>query len=232
MRCEVERMDMAYYDITLHDLAKKWKKSKEDKGIATSTMLKYENILRAVEDHPQPLYAKKARDIKKHEISTFFNYLAFEKHLSLSYIKNDFRNTISQIFNFGIENDMILKNPCKKAELPNIKEKKSEKDTLTPEEIDIIESNYKNIAFGDIVYMLINTGLRSQEVSALNDKSFITVVGVHYIRVGSAMKKNKTGGWELGITKTDDSERGIPISDEIYASASAARQEKEFSYIL
>ncbi len=216
-RLNSERLDISNSDITFECLSAKWLQSKKNRKITVGTLCKYENAIRIAREYPRPFYNQKARDIKKTDVESLLNYLAFDKGLSLNYIAKDIKQIISAIFTFGIDNDMLFKNPCKKADLPNIAPTKSTKDSFTPAEIRAIEKHYKNIPFGDIVYILINTGLRSQEICAIDDKSIIIdKKGQHYIRVDKAMKRTRGGGWTIGSTKTENSIRDIPISNGIY----------------
>ena len=79
-------------------------------------------------------------------------------------------------------------------------------DSYTPKECKIIKKN-KDKPFGDIVYFMISCGPRPQEVCATNEDFLLHVNSVYYYDIKTAMKRQESGTWKEGETKTEASER-------------------------
>lgn len=205
-----EELDMEGYDITFATLAAGWLEHKREVGVAESTFRKYENGIRVSKQFP--FYTKKAREIKKPELEEALNSLA--ETYTKRYIV-DIKASISAVFSFGIDKDYIVKNPCQKAALPKPKKKGRKADSFTKDEVRIMESYKDRLDFGDVIFVMLNTGLRGQEVCCLNKDSIIIKEGQPYLIVNKAMTRNG-GHWVVGTPKTESSERTIPISKETY----------------
>lgn len=208
-----ESADISKYDVTFNRLAEEFFAHKKQCGISGSTLSKNKSALRLVEKYP--LYTKKARDIKMLEIEEMMNDLS--KRYSKTYIMN-IKHLASAIFNFGIDQDFIVKNPCRRASLPRHCQPGRENiDSFTKEEIAIIESFCDDLDFGDVVYVMLNTGLRSQELCAIDKDSLLMKEGKPYLIIDKALKRSITGTWSCGTTKTEKSQRTIPITSKVYS---------------
>lgn len=212
MRLKAEETDLSNHDITFENLAKQWIAYKREKGLSYGTVAKYENALRIAKD--TAIYKKRARDIVMTDIESVLSSLA--PYYTKSYIQ-DIKTGISSVFNFGIDQHIIQFNPCTRASLPKrTKAGRDNIDSFTKEEVAAIEKHYKDIPFGDVVYVMINTGLRTQEVCAINSDSIKIKDGTPYLIINKAMKRTRSGTWEVGETKTESSNREIPIKAEVY----------------
>lgn len=206
-----QNADMNGYDITLEALAKQWLEHKKKTDIAESTMVKYVSSARVLET--LPIYKEKARDIRTPDIEEALHSLV--KKYTLTTIR-DIKKTLSSILYYGVDKDYLVRNTCSRAKLPSNAKPGRDIDCFSKEELAIIESHKNDIPFGDIVYILLNTGLRSQEVCCINRDSIYVRKGIPYIRINKALSRKKGGGWEVGTTKTPMSTRDNPISKEVY----------------
>lgn len=202
--------DIDSYDITFEELAGQWLLHKKNKGVAKSTYAKYENGIRVASRFQ--FYTKKAREIKMPELETALNSLA--QTYTKEYIK-DIKGCISAVFTFGIDQDYLIKNPCQRASLPLHSQKGRKIRSFTPEEVAIIEKYKDSVEFGDVVYVMLNTGLRGQEVCCIDKNSISIRDGKPYLTVSRAMTR-EGGSWRPSDTKTEASERTNPISMEVY----------------
>lgn len=208
-----EQADITKYDILFSDLAEYWLSYKAKKGLEVGTMRKHKNAIRIVSNYP--LYSKKARDIRMQDIEDIFDDLA--KRYSKSYIK-DVKCTVSSIFSYGIDQDYIIKNPCQRAAIPkNTQPGRENIGSFTKEEVKIIESYRDKVPFGDIIFIMLNTGLRTQELCAIDKDSLTVKNGVHYLIVNKALKRGRNASWIVGTPKTESSIREIPICEEVYS---------------
>ena len=210
MQSMAENIEMSKYDITFEALAKEFIRSKTERGLASGTIRKHQNAIRIVLGFPE--FRKKAREIKMPEIEAVLTSLA--KSYSKSYLL-DIKGTVSAIMSYGIDQDYLIKNPCSRVSLPrNTQPGRDNIDSFTKEEVAVIESHRYDIPYGDVIYVMLNTGLRSQELCALDKDSLITKDGSPYLRIDKAMNRDGTK-WYLGKPKTESSVRDIPISNEV-----------------
>ena len=117
---------------------------------------------------------------------------------------------INAILNSAVENDIILKNPCK----VKIKIKKADKTALTTEELNALLDIVRNIDEKYYIACMLSSkcGLRRGEVLGLTwDNVF-----EDYIKVEKQWKQNKDNSWSFGALKTINSYREVPISKNVY----------------
>lgn len=191
--------------------------------IKPSTFQRYESIYRNyVKD--SPIAGNRLINIKPIQIQNFYNSLS-KKNYSHSQIST--LNTVLKVFfNWCIDNDYLIKNPCLKV---NIKGNKSDivnnerKDVivLSEEEIRIIKDYIKDTDFELIFLLDLATGLRQGELLALDWKHIdlinktLTVdrnVKEVYIYDDETHKHIET---VFQIPKTKKSFRTIPLPDSI-----------------
>lgn len=141
-------------------------------GIKTSTFETYESVYRLyIKD--SELGIRKIKDIKVPMIQAFLNSL-YKKGKNYPLLSKIYK-LIKRFFNYEIENDAILKNPCLSVKVPGqisyLKEKNStEIDTFTPEEREqILEYLYKtHDRIAGIAYLGFSLGMREGEILALS----------------------------------------------------------------
>lgn len=208
-------VDMSDYNITFGSLAKRYIEYKESQNVSEATMAKWERHLRIVEDDYSRLHGKVARKILMIDIGDVLSGLAAK--YSKSYI-SDIKSTISAVLNFGIDNGLLVRNVCTRARVSKkiAVKPRYEKKNWTPEQLATIEKYYPLVDFGDVVYLLLNTGVRAQECVAIDERAVYVQDNKTRIKIEDAMKRTKSGKWKRGTTKTDSSVRDNPISKAVY----------------
>ncbi len=167
--------------MTVQDWGKQWLESYKA-GKELNTWQMYDNVLR---NHIfKELGHLRLLDIKPFHIQGLIN----SRHKQgLTKTLTNIKLTFNQMFEQAIENELMIKNPAKKIELPS-KEKK-EKKFLNSSELQLIESadlTKKERAF---IYLCLYAGLRRGETLALT-KSDIKD-GVVKVRKTVVFNKNK-----------------------------------------
>ncbi len=141
-------------------------------GIKTSTFETYESIYRLyIKD--SSIGIKKIKDIKSIMIQTFLNNL-HSKGKNYPLLAKIYK-LLKRFFNYQVEIDAILKNPCLSLKVPGqisyLKEKNSTKiEIFTPEERDRI-LNYlygTHSRIAGITYLGFSLGMREGEILALS----------------------------------------------------------------
>lgn len=140
-------------------------------GIKISTYETYESIYRLyIKD--SKLGIRKVKDIKPIMVQTFLNEL-FNKGKNYPLLLKTHK-LIKRFFNYEIETDAVIKNPCSSVKVPGqiayLKKKNSEEIKIfTPEERDkILKYLYKtNNRIAGIVYLAFSLGMREGEILAL-----------------------------------------------------------------
>ena len=108
-------------------------------------------------------------DLKKEHLQRYFNSLV-KSNLKLSSIRT-FKNFITTVLNYAVDEDYIIKNYCTSVKLPkynNIKKNKY----LTDQEIKLIFQNCKDIKLLVIIKIALSTGMRINEILALTENDF------------------------------------------------------------
>ena len=133
------------------------------------------------------------------------------------------RFLLNGAFETAIDNDFCAKNPVRRAEIPKKvppqKEAFAETDMQT-----IIEFAKSDKLFGLAIYIMFNSGIRSQEMRALTIDKIDLAKGV--ITVDSAVKRNG----KLGLPKNNRS-RYIPLEPEVVEFI-AANLDADTRYII
>ncbi len=108
-------------------------------------------------------------DLRKEHLQKYFNML-IKKDLKLSTIRT-FKNFISSVLNYAVDEDYILKNYCNSIKLPKDNSIKVHK-YLTDEEIKRIFENCKDLKLLVIIKIALSTGMRINEILALTENDF------------------------------------------------------------
>jgi len=193
-------------------------------GIKTSTFETYESIYRLYVNDSE-IGIKKIKDIKSHMIQTYLNKL-FKNGKKYPIILK-LTKLLKRFFNYEIETDVIIKNPCLSVKVPGqinyLKEKNSnEVLVFTREERDIIiEYLYKtNSRIASIAYLGFSLGMREGEILALswddiNQKSCVISIkrSLRYTKDFDELGNKIGGSMKLTIPKTMSSVREIEYTD-------------------
>ena len=193
-------------------------------GIKISTFETYESIYRLyVKD--SEIGIKKIKDIKSHMVQTYLNKL-FNKGKKYPIILK-LTKSLKRFFNYEIETDVIIKNPCLSVKVPGqinyLKEKNSNEILVfTLEERDmIIDYLYKtNSRIANISYLGFSLGMREGEILALswddiNEASCTLKIkrSLRYTKDFDNEGKKVGGSMKLTIPKTMSSVREIEYTE-------------------
>ena len=186
-------------DITLGEWANVWLDTYKS-GLEYNTKRMYADIVRIY--IVKPLGCLKLKDVKTAHLQNIVN-----ENSSKGRTVKLFKQTITQIFNQAIINDLVLKNPALGVKLPNIVVK-NEKRALTVAESDAIPSLVLDLKTKCLVYLLMYTGMRKSEVLALSKSDIDWGANVIHVTKSLVFKVNKS---DFKTTKTKASIRDIPI---------------------
>lgn len=180
---------------------KTYKKGKEYK-----TYQMYENVLG---NHIVPeLGHIKLVDIKPFHIQGLINS---RKVMKLTRTLDIIKLTLKQMFEQAIENDLMIKNPAKKIEMPS--KSKILKRSLNDEELKIVKLAQFTNKEKVFVFILLYAGLRRGEALALTKKDIDFKAGVIKVNKVIVFKNNQP---ELKLyTKTAAGMREIIIVDRL-----------------
>jgi len=216
-KAEGIEVDVVYYFDEWADL---WFESHKD-NIMPTTQENYQytlRILKAAFPH------KKIRDIKPFNIEMMLKKLRRDGR-STSCL-TQCRGMMYQIMNKAEANDLIRKNPVRFAEKMRYREPVKRKDAFTAEEVSILMERLPENRIGLSIRLMLGTGMRTQELLALEPRH-IDTDGSH-IRIEQAINMQK-GTAVVGLPKSRDSYRTIPVPQSLRWCAVALRQtEKKF----
>ena len=216
-KAEGIEVDVVYYFDESADL---WFESHKE-NIMPTTQENYQytlRILKAAFPH------KKIRDIKPFDIEMMLKKLRRDGR-STSCL-TQCRGTMYQIMNKAEANDLIRKNPVRFAEKMRYREPVKRKDAFTAEEVSILMERLPENRIGLSIRLMLGTGMRTQELLAL-EPQHIDTDGSH-IRIEQAINMQK-GTAVVGLPKSRDSYRTIPVPQSLRWCAVALRQtEKKF----
>ena len=148
--------------------------------------------------------------IKAIHIETFLkNMLAEGK--SHSYMTK-FRGMLFQIMKKAEANDLIHRNPVSVADRIKAPESVSTKDAFTAEEISILMRDLPEDRLGWSIRLMLGTGMRTQELLALEPKHIEEDGSCIHIRQAVTMVK---GTPKIGPPKTKNSYRDIPVPEKL-----------------
>ena len=138
--------------------------------IKPSTFQRYEGLYRNYIKESE-IAGNKLVNVKSIQLQKFYNNLS-KKGYSYSQI-NTLNTVLKVFFNWCIDNDYILKNPCTKVNIKGNKDEiinneRKEVEILSEKEINIIKEHLKNTDFELLFLLDLATGLRQGELLALD----------------------------------------------------------------
>lgn len=161
-----------FENVTLSELMHSWLFDflHNSSKIKPSTFQRYESIYRNYIKNSS-IAGNKLIQIKTMQLQKFYNEL-FRKGYSYSQI-NTLNTVLKVFFNWCIDNDYILKNPCTKVILKGnktdiINNKQRDVEILTEKEIKILKEYLKGTDFELLFLLDLATGLRQGELLALD----------------------------------------------------------------
>ena len=195
--------------LTFGAWADTWYKSYKNQ-VQPSTYSGYQYTLKLLKSG---LGNKILQDIILMDVNDFLDSLENQEY-SMSQIRKC-KAMLIQIFDYAEDNNLILKNPARRAKITKLQAEtlgtKEEKDAFTEDEIKTLEDGLNNDLLGNSILLMLNTGLRTQELLALK-KEDIAEDGSS-IDVNKAVK-TVNGKPTLGPPKSKKSRRKIPVPED------------------
>ncbi len=210
-KAEGIQVDVDYYFDEWADI---WFENHKD-NISPTTQEGYRytlRILKAAFPH------RKIRDIKPFDVEMVLKKLRRDGR-SISGI-TQCRGLLYQIMNKAEANDFIRKNPVRFAEKMRYHEGINRKDAFTSEEVSILMERLPENRIGLSIRLMLGTGMRTQEILALEPRHIEPDGSVIHIEQAINMQK---GTPIVGTPKSIDSYRDIPVPESVRYCAVALR---------
>ena len=189
-------------DYTFGEWADIWFESHKD-NIAPTTQESYSYTLRVLKEF---FGNRKLDSIKAFDVEEFLKKLRREG-ASKSRLAQS-RGMLFQIFHKAEANDLVRKNPVRFADKMRNLDPPAEKDSFTAEEVKLLMANLPQNRIGASIRLMLGTGMRTQEILALEPRHIAEDGSVIEIRQAINMVRGKA---EVGTPKSRDSYRNIPV---------------------
>ena len=206
------QVETVYYFEEWADL---WFESHKD-NITPTTQENYRYALRILKDY---FKHRKLQDIKPFDIEAMLKKL-YEDGRSPSYL-TQCRGMMYQIMHKAEANDLIRKNPVRFAEKMRHREPVKRKDAFNEQEVSILMQKLPVNRTGLSIRLMLGTGMRSQEILALEPRHIEPDGSMIHIEQAINMVK---GTAVVGVPKSRDSYRDIPVPESLRWCAVALRQ--------
>ena len=196
--------------VILGDFAQQWLETKQNRSKATFEEYRY-----FIARYLPPLDTMRMDYIKTSDIQQLINSNAAHPRICEKILL-----TLKQIFNMAVNEDIIIKNPCNMVNLP--RHVKHTKRILTDAECErVMKAEGLTEKERALIHCFYGSGLRPAEVYALRweDIDF----EAHTVSVTKALQFDRTGKTSIGLPKTNESIRTIPLPDFVIGSLSAYR---------
>ena len=189
-------------DYTFEEWADIWFESHKD-NIAPTTQDSYRYTLRVLKEY---FGMRKLDTLKAFDIEEFLKKLRREG-ASKSRL-SQCRGMLFQIFHKAEANDLVHKNPVRFADKMRNLDPGIEKEAFSAEEVKLLMANLPQDRIGASIRLMLGTGMRSQEILALEPRHIEEDGSVIHIRQAINMVGGKA---EIGVPKSRDSYRDIPV---------------------
>lgn len=172
-------------------------------------------LIAAVQLGGMPFGEMLIRDIKRYHIENA-RLVLLKSGQKAQNLNNCFAH-LNHVFNYAMLNEIIDKNPCKalpqlKRSEPPITETKHRALTIAETEKFFQEAERRNSYYLNLFEIMIKTGMRVGEVSAL----YLTDIDKEFIHIRRTITRDYTGGYVVGDdTKTVKGKRDIPLTAEV-----------------
>lgn len=192
-------------NITLAEYALTWLDTKKSRSQVT-----YQEYEYFVNNHLKAIETMRVDYIRPTDIQRLINSYADHPRMCEKILL-----TLHQIFDMAINEDLIVKNPCNKIELP--RHVKKEKRILTESECKIVkDAEGLEARERALIHLFYGSGLRPAEIYALTWRDID--LENHTVSVNKALQFSRTGQVSVGLPKTDKSIRTIPLPDFVIES--------------
>lgn len=190
--------------VLFKDYKEQWFKAKEPL-ISAKSVQSYKSILK---NHFDRIDYKRIADIKKTDIQLLINDLIDKPNTA-----NKVYMTLNQIMENAVDDDIIVKNPCKRIVKPKIE--KAEKRILTDEEFYLTEIADFNDREKMFVILSKYCGLRPEETRALTKNDFVIENNSGYITINKTVVYTSNKPIFQKFAKNDSSIREVPLFSNI-----------------
>ncbi len=187
---------------TFGDWADIWFEHHQD-NITATTQENYRYTLRILKDY---FWIRKLADIKPYDVEVFLKTLRKDGR-SDSCI-TQCRGMLYQIFHKAEANDLVRKNPVRFADKMRSRGPVKRKEAFTADEVKLLMEKLPEDRIGLSIRLLLGTGMRSQELLALEPKHIAEDGSLIQIRQAINMVK---GTATVGQPKSRDSYRDVPV---------------------
>ena len=191
---------------TFSEWADMWYDHHKD-NVAPTTQESYKYTLRILKEG---FARRRLVDIKPYDIEVFLKKLKRDGR-SDSYIAQC-RGMLFQIFHKAEANDFVRKNPVRFADKMRKTGPRKQKDSFTAEEVQRLMQYLPDDRIGWSIRLLLGTGMRTQELLALEPRHIEPDGSCIHIR--QAINMNK-GTAVVGVPKSRDSYRDVPVPENI-----------------
>ena len=208
-------------DILFSQWADTWYEGHKD-SISKTTQQSYKYTLTTLKEKigDRPVNTIKAMDIE--ELLREFR----KDGKSDSYVAKA-RGMLYQIMNKAEANELIRRNPVACAEKMRANKPMEAKEAFNADEVKRLMQGLPHDKFGDSIRLMLGTGIRMQELLALEPRLIEEDGSVIHIRQAV---KTVSGRVEIGPTKSRDSLRDVPIPEGLRSMVISLR-ETEDTYI-
>lgn len=192
--------------ITFNDWADTWFKGHAE-NVSPTTRESYKYSLKILK---QAFGKRRIMDIKPVDVENFLHQLRRDGR-SDSYLAKC-RGMLYQILNKAEANDLIRKNPVRFAEKMKASDSPNRKEAFTSEEVALLMEHLPQNRIGWSIRLMLGTGMRMQELLALEPKHIEPDGSYIYIRQAVNMVK---GTPYIGNPKSRDSIRDVPVPEAV-----------------
>ena len=186
-------------------------------NIAPTTQENYKYTLRILKEH---FTDRALRGIKPIDVESFLRKLQREGRSNSCL--SQCRGMLFQIFHKAEANDLIRKNPVAFAEKLRKRGPEQTKEAFTADEVQMLLDKLTEDKIGWSIRLMLGTGMRTQELLALEPKHVAEDGSLIEIRQAINMDK---GTARVGIPKSRDSYRDIPVPENIRYCARLLREQ-------
>lgn len=197
--------------LTFSDWADEWYKNYEGQ-VSASTYDNYRYTIKLLKDE---FGEKPLMEIKPVHVENYLKRMVREGRSHSSIAK--LRGMMFQIMKKAAANDLIRKNPVEFADKTKMtKKQESSKDSFTAKEIQRMMLFLPDNRIGHSIRLLLGTGMRTQELLALEPRHIAEDGSSITIEQAVTMVK---GTPQIGPPKTQTSYREIPVPEKFRPSA-------------
>ena len=205
-------------DYIFRDWAQIWYEHHRD-NITPTTQENYRYTLKLLNAH---FGNRRLCEIKAFDVEQFLKKLRKEQRSDSCLAQS--RAMLYMIFHKAVANDLMHKNPVAYADKLRSRGPKKRKDAFTAEEVKLLMCKLPQDKMGISIRLMLGTGMRAQEVLALEPRFIAEDGSIIYIRQAINMVK---GTVTVGLPKSQKSSRDIPVPPNLRYCAVRLRNTKD-----